>query len=282
MSRVWSLGLKNDRAPPQPAACDCMASAQLPQQRHVGLLLLALALANGDGPPVTTTTTTTKDPYIGGCNPFNASYNLFTITLARPIQASCFWAWRLHEVELFSPTDYELRPVIYPIPSKAFAGGYSTAVGDGDLNTFVNLGSDVGVGCTCWNSDKIGSTGLMVIKNREPVGRIKLTQGGDGIFSVSRMKIQCGNRYAHPSYFEHVYDDSPMFVDTSSTSTTITCNASGCLLSHETPVNETEYCLGAASAGVSHAGLSHDVSVLLLTCQLVQWLLLWDQWGRRV
>ncbi|CAE7861445.1 unnamed protein product [Symbiodinium necroappetens] len=258
-----------------------MASAQLPQQRHVGLLLLALALANGDGPPVTTTTTTTKDPYIGGCNPFNASYNLFAITAARPIQASCFSAWRLHEVELFSPTDFALYPVYYHIPSKPFVGAIS-AVRDGDLNTSANLGSDVGVGCTCWNSDKIGSTGLMVIKQREPVARIKLTQGGDSIYSVSRMKIQCGNRYAHPSYFEHVYDYSPMFVDTSSTSTTITCNASGCLLSHETPVNETEYCPGAASAGVSHAGLSNDVSVLLLTCQLVQWLLLRDQWGRGV
>ena len=87
--------------------------------------------------------------------------------------------------------------------------GAISAVRDGDLDTFVNLDSDVGVGCTCWNSDKIGSTGLMVIKQREPVARIKLTQGGDSIYSVSRMKIQCGNRKAYPSYFEHVYDDSP-------------------------------------------------------------------------
>ncbi|CAE7600599.1 unnamed protein product [Symbiodinium sp. CCMP2456] len=177
-----------------------MTAAQAAQHHlglgfRVGIIAVALALAKGDGPLVTTTTTTTKDPYIGGCNPFNASYNLFTITLAGPIQASCFSSWRLHEVEMFEHGGFKLYNTYYHIPSRGIRSYSVSEVIDGDSNTFVNLNSDVGIGCNCWNSDKIGSVGLRTIKQRYSVARIKLTQGGDSNYSVSRMKIQCGNRY---------------------------------------------------------------------------------------
>eukprot|EP00439_Symbiodinium_sp_Y106_P079428 s483_g18.t1 len=224
------------------------------------LLLATLGLAKGDGPIVTTTTTTsttTVEGFQTGCNPYDG-HQYYRITLAGPIpRTHCSSSWDLHEVEMWDVLGSKVTlSASAPYGSSEAA---SNAV-DGDTGTFFAGDHDIGAGCTCWDDSKIGASGIVVnTPFVTQISRIKLTQGGaDNPWSVGRMKIECGSSSTQ-------FLSAAIFVDTSRTSTTITCSSAGCTAELETPI--TDWC-----EGVALAGLGSTLSFTLLVSQIVHWL----------
>ncbi|CAE7500650.1 Gstt1 [Symbiodinium sp. CCMP2592] len=80
----------------------------------------------------------------------------------------------------------------------------------------------------------------------------------DVLGSKGRMKIECGSSSTQ-------FLSDAMFVDTSRTSTTITCSSAGCTVELETPL--TDWC-----EGVALAGLGSTLSFTLLVSQILHWL----------
>ncbi|CAE7947716.1 Gstt1 [Symbiodinium sp. KB8] len=225
------------------------------------LLVAALfGLAKGDGPVATTTSTTTTTTAAGfqmGCNPYDG-YQYFRITLAGPIpRTHCTSSWDLNEVEMW---DVLGNKVILSADAPYGSAEPASNAVDGDLGSYFAGDHDIGAGCTCWDDSKVGSSGIVVnTPFVSQISRIKLTQGGDtNPWSVARMKIECGSS---PS----AYSALPIFVDTSRTSTTITCSPAGCTVERETPL--TDWC-----EGVALAGLGSTLSVALLVSQMLHWL----------
>jgi len=219
-----------------------------------------LILTQGDGPAETTTTSSTESEDasggLGGCNLYGEdgrTWQSVRITLAGPIpRHMCSSSWDLHEVEIWDSAGFQVALTAdAPFGSSVAA---ANAV-DGDLSTYWAGDHDVGAGCTCWDSSKIGSSGVTVtMPDARPISRLKITQGGDGnLWSVGRVKIDCGDQQGFAS--------SSIYMGISRTSTTIECTTNGCTATHETPV--AEWC--------DDAKQSMTISFVLMTVQLAWW-----------
>eukprot|EP00435_Cladocopium_sp_Y103_P015485 s1989_g3.t2 len=140
--------------------------------------------------------------------------------------SSCYASWDLHEIELWDENGDQILNLGATSLTGEDSGYEAWKAVDGTHSAFWAGDHDVGMSCSCWNSEKLDGQAIRInLPSWKRVSKIRtlvciwLTQGGAGNeWAISEIRIHCGSSY----------QSNPLLSQISFGSTDIECNASGC------------------------------------------------------